>query len=197
MIVLVRHPAVEVPPGIVYGRTDVPLAPGADLAGIVRHLPALSAFTLWSSPARRCTAVAGAIAAAHGVAWRNDARLLELDFGAWEGAPWSGVPRADLDRWAASPTDFAPPDGESGASLIARVTAFHRELRHCPGPHVVVSHGGPLRLLAALAAGRAIDLLAPSPPLGSVQVFQASPPDAPSGEGGGAEAQHGAFGDHA
>ena len=33
---------------------------------------------------------------------------------------------------------------------------------------IVIAHGGPLKLLAALLRGAAPDLLAPAPPLGSV-----------------------------
>ncbi len=166
------------PTGICYGRLDVALAPQPDLAGIAGRLAALPRFSLWSSPMLRCLAVADAIAAAFSTPIRKDARLLELDFGAWEGMPWSDVPCGELDRWAACPADFAPPGGESGASLIARITEFHSNLK--PGPHVVVSHGGPLRLLAALAEGRRVDLLARPPDLGSVHFVGRSGADAGS-----------------
>jgi alpha-ribazole phosphatase len=96
--------------------------------------------------------------------------LQELDFGAWEGQPWAAVPRIDLDRWAASPLTFAPPGGESGADLIRRVravcAAITDDRRNC----LIVSHGGPLKILLALLRARDPDLLAPAPPLGSVTV---------------------------
>jgi alpha-ribazole phosphatase len=99
---------------------------------------------------------------------RVDARLHEIDFGAWEGQPWSAIPRDDLDRWAADPLAFAPPHGESGAALIARVQGFCAGLREdC----VVVSHGGPLKILGALLRGQPVDLLAPPPAIGSVTVI--------------------------
>ena len=97
-----------------------------------------------------------------------DDRLRELDFGGWEGLAWDTVPRAALDAWAAAPADFAPPCGESGAALLARVAAFQADLRAQAEDCVVVSHGGPLKLLAALLRGAVPDLLAPAPPLGSV-----------------------------
>ena len=96
---------------------------------------------------------------------RVDDRLQELDFGDWEGQPWSTIPRDDLDRWAADPLAFAPPGGESGAALIARVLSFQTVLSEdC----VVVSHGGPLKVLGALLQGQVVDLLAPPPAIGSV-----------------------------
>ncbi len=174
MLVLIRHPPIALPTGICYGRLDIELSPYTDLADIVGRLITLPQLVLWSSPSVRCRVVANAIAAAVGAVVRLDSRLLELDFGVWEGLPWSDVPRAELDRWAACPASFAPPGGESGASLIARVTEFYDSLKQLRGSHVVVSHGGPLRLLAALAAGRRIDLLARPPDLGSVQFIVGS-----------------------
>ncbi len=119
---------------------------------------------LVSSPARRCLALAEAVSAATGLPVITDARLWEMDFGAWEGLRWDDVPRAALDAWAADPWSFAPPGGESGAALVSRVRAVHEGLSV---PSIIVSHGGPLKVLAALIAGRAVDLLAPAPPMGS------------------------------
>ncbi len=92
-----------------------------------------------------------------------DPRLLELDFGDWEGVSWDSVPRAALDRWAADPLGFCPPGGESGAALLRRVEDFACALFRDGRPCLVVSHGGPLRLLPALLDGGAVDLLAPAP----------------------------------
>ncbi|MDA8249882.1 MAG: histidine phosphatase family protein [Rhodospirillales bacterium] len=160
--VLIRHPAVLIAPGICYGRLDLDLHPQAAAdAARLRAVVAGCAGRVWSSPARRCRLIAGDGAT-------PDERLRELDFGAWEGLAWDAVPRDALDRWAAAPHHFAPPQGESGAALLARVGAFHAELRARGEDCVVVSHGGPLKLLAALLHGTAPDLLAPAPALGSV-----------------------------
>jgi alpha-ribazole phosphatase len=173
-IALVRHTAPAVP-GVCYGRLEVALAASAaaDIAGVLERLGDIGRAAVWTSPAARCRALAEAIAVrAHGDPIA-DPRLQELDFGDWEGRSWEAVPRADLDRWAADPLRFAPPRGESGAALIGRVTAFHHDLRDRAGEHVVVAHGGPLKILAALAQGRPIDLLAPPLPFGGVLVIRA------------------------
>ena len=106
---------------------------------------------------------------------RTDARLLELDFGTWEGMRWNDVPRAALDLWAADPLAFAPPGGESGAELVARATAFFDEIRTADAPLAVISHAGPLRVLLALARGEPIDLLQRAPALGSCEIAYPSP----------------------
>jgi alpha-ribazole phosphatase len=165
-VVLVRHPTPLIAPGICYGRRmDLATVPAENMVSD----PALAgAQVVWTSPARRCLYLAQPIAAALGVKLNVDDRLHELDFGDWEGQPWSAIPRPDLDRWAADPMTFAPPGGESGAALIARIRSFQPGLRQdC----VVVSHGGPLKVLRALLCGETVDLLAPPPAIGSVTVI--------------------------
>jgi alpha-ribazole phosphatase len=171
-IVLVRHPAPSITPGLCYGRLDVGLHPaGEDQIASLATDPAFQgAVQVWTSPALRCRVPAEAIARAVGVPLTIDPRLQELDFGAWEGQPWEAIGRADLDRWAVSPLTFAPPGGESGAELVARVEEFQAELRRDRQDCIVVSHGGPLKVLSALLLRTRVDLLVPAPPIGSVRV---------------------------
>jgi alpha-ribazole phosphatase len=169
-VVLIRHPRPLIEPGVCYGRLDIPLHPSGegDIARIAANPGLDGATRVWSSPARRCRVLADAIRETLAVPLTVDHRLLELDFGDWEGRPWDEVPRADLDRWAADPVGFAPPRGESGAALIARVRDFEAVLHRYGQDCVVVSHGGPLKVLAALLTGRPVDLPAPAPPIGGV-----------------------------
>ena len=176
---LIRHPRLLSEPGICYGRLDIlphPDAVAETARAAVTAAAGLDGPAIWSSPARRCLAVAEAL----GPKPALDQRLLELHFGAWEGVAWDEVDRASLDLWAASPLDFAPPGGESGASLVDRVRSFHATLRALGRDCVVVSHGGPLKVLRSLLAGEAVDLLTPPPALGSVtsmRAFTAPPED--------------------
>lgn len=163
--ILARHPSARVAAGICYGRLDVPCRDASEASALAVTIAAHRPASVWSSPSLRCRAVADAI----GVPVRFDARLLELDFGAWEGVGWDDVPRAMLDMWAGDPLGFAAPGGETGAALLARVRAVAADLRAAPSPVAVVSHGGPLRLLGPLLRGEAPDLLRPAPALGSVE----------------------------
>lgn len=171
-IALVRHPAPSVGTGICYGRLDVALSPDGISAvpGIARQLVGFSARKIWSSPARRCLELARAISAGTNASKHQDARLLELDFGAWEGQRWDDVPREALDRWAADPLGFAPPGGENGAELIARLRSFRAHLMAERQDCVVVSHGGPLKVLAALLRDSPVNLLANAPAFGRIDI---------------------------
>ncbi len=158
--------------GVCYGRLDLALRPEAaeDVACVVARLGGFRPDSIHTSPASRCRVLASAIAAARGGVVVEEPRLAELDFGDWEGLAWDEVPRAALDRWAADLAGFAPPGGESGAALVARCRAAYAALP-AQGCRVVVSHGGPLRVLGALAAGVAVDLGVAAQAPGEVRVF--------------------------
>src|ERR1700761_8716773 len=59
-------------------------------------------------------------------AWRDDPRLIELGYGAWEGSTWAEIeshtPNA-LAGWKADPETYCPPGGESHAALRLRAAA--------------------------------------------------------------------------
>lgn len=160
-----------VKPGVCYGRLDVVLAPNCEdqLAAMRARLLGFAAEVLWSSPAVRCRRTA--IALECGLQMIVDDRLLEMDFGEWEGRAWDDVPRDLLDRWAADPAGFAAPGGESGNKLLARVTSFCRDIQASGRDCVIVSHGGPLKLLRAMLAGNTVDFFAAPPAIGSVTMF--------------------------
>ena len=119
-VFLIRHPPPAVAAGTCYGASDVDLAGDAlDCAAHLRNrLPAH--IPLYSSPLLRCRKLAEALHDAP----KCDARLREMDFGAWELRPWNEIPRAQIDAWAAAPMTYVPPGGESVVALRARVAAF-------------------------------------------------------------------------
>jgi alpha-ribazole phosphatase len=170
-VVLIRHLAPLIEPGICYGRLDVPMHPdgSAEVARLAADTGFEGALRVWTSPARRCRSLADAIAETTAMPLIADPRLLELDFGEWEGKAWDDISRAALDRWAADPLAFHAPSGESGLQLIDRVTAFHAQICRDAQDCVVVSHGGPLKVLTALLLRRQpIDLLATPPAMGTI-----------------------------
>ena len=148
-LILVRHTRPAVAAGICYGVTDLDLAPTFDdeAAHIVATLP--PAEQLVSSPLLRCRRLAERIGAARGVVPVFDDRLREIDFGTWEGMPWSAVPRTELDAWAADFLHARPHGGESVHMLRERVGTAVADYRRSGVPHVVVTHAGVIK--AALA----------------------------------------------
>ena len=102
-----------------------------------------------------------------------DSRLVELDFGDWEGSNWQSVHRDDaaaLALWGKRWVTTAPPNGESFAQQATRCGAWYDE--HVgpvfakpddacdraldgvsPADTVVVAHGGSIRALACRLLG--------------------------------------------
>lgn len=146
-----RHLRPAVAEGVCYGVTDLDLAEGqeAALAAVLEGLPAITAIA--TSPLRRCRILAEAIAARRGLTARLDPRLMEMDFGAWEGLAWNDIPRAELDQWAADFLHARPHGGESVAQLQDRTRAALAEYRAAPGASLLVTHAGVIK--AALATG--------------------------------------------
>lgn len=139
---LVRHPKPLVDAGICYGRLDIPAENAAAAAERLRaELP--PDLPLWSSPLRRCRQLAEQL---HPAPMFDD-RLVEMDFGRWEGQAWDAIPRSELDAWAADIAGYAPPGGESPRQLQERALDFIAGL-DVPEA-VIVTHGGVIRVLLA------------------------------------------------
>ncbi|GAB0115489.1 histidine phosphatase family protein [Acidisoma sp. C75] len=176
---LLRHPPVAGGAGLCYGRQDLPLADAArDIPPLVAQLGPLRGARIITSPLGRCRRVAEALAAASAAVVEDAPGLLELNFGAWEGRRWESIPQAEIAAWAADLWGFAPPGGEAGGVLAARVEAVWAACLGACQPFLLITHGGPLKVLRSLAEGRPIDLAAPAPPPGAV-LFGAWPPGGP------------------
>jgi alpha-ribazole phosphatase len=90
-----------------------------------------------TSPLQRCRSVGQALRRM-GFELVIDADLLELDFGAWDGAPWAAIAHTDVAAWEADFVHHAPGGGEALASLMQRVQRF---LARSP-QGVLVAHAG-------------------------------------------------------
>ena len=121
---LVRHAQVLLPPGICYGATDV----AADAAATLSTAQALAAelpqgLRLWVSPLQRCEQLAQALQGLRpDLAYKTtDPRLVEMDFGHWEGQTWSSIPQSALDAWVADFASHRFGGRESVADVMNRV----------------------------------------------------------------------------
>jgi len=93
-------------------------------------------------------------AAVFGTEVETDDRLMELDYGDYDGMALSDVPPELWERWRTDP-DFAPPGGESLVALRVRVTAALDDLSEAARIQtiVVVAHVSPIKAAVAWALG--------------------------------------------
>lgn len=144
-VVLIRHTSVDVPAGVCYGRTDVPLKAGfeEEAARTKHELQALGAFDhVFSSPLSRCLRLAAYCGFPHP---QQDNRLLELDFGDWEMKSFDEITDSRLQAWFDDYLHVAPTNGEAFSDQIRRVGDFLDELKEKDyGRVAVFAHGGVL-----------------------------------------------------
>ena len=112
---------------------------------------------LYSSDLARARETAEIVAAKLGLEVRLDPRLRERGFGSWEGLTTTEIEERFANahrRWLAGEGAGAD-DAEAFEDFSARVEDFLSDvLRLHPGEEVlVVSHGGSIRVIHALAAG--------------------------------------------
>ena len=141
-----RHGRVDAA-GRCYGWADVPavVPPGPIADAWVEQIGAVPD-TLWTSDLSRTRAIAGELERRWQRPLREDTRLRELGFGAWEGRTWDEIHATEPDalaRWGAGWRDAPPPGGESASDLEARVGAWIAALG--AGRHVAVAHAGTVR----------------------------------------------------
>ena len=163
LILAARHPRPAMSARVCYGRLDVPLAEpaerGADAleAAVNQELGAGPLTRIVSSPQGRALSVAQALAPRYGARLHTDDRLREMDFGVWEGQPWTAIPRPELDAWAADTMGYHPGGGESVNQVLARVRRAWTSLASSSEATLIVAHAGPVRCLLAIAGGMRIE----------------------------------------
>lgn len=153
-MIFLRHPTPDATPGLCYGRMDLGLAPGAEaqIEGALQTVP--RGLPVVTSPARRCLALADALAERDRVVPQQDPRLWEMHFGSWEGLMWGDVPRHESDPWAEDAWNLAPPGGESFAAVCTRVEAA---ILGAPEDSIIVAHAGVIRAAQMILEGQSLD----------------------------------------
>jgi alpha-ribazole phosphatase len=155
---LVRHPPVDIAGGLCYGSSDVAAVSDHHLgAQLLATLPRQT--RIFSSPLKRCTDLASALAIALG----NeppllDERLAEMHFGDWEMRAWDDIPRNEVDAWADDLINYGPGGGESVLQVAQRVRAFRDSLATLGVEDaIVICHAGTIRLLLAGERGLTLE----------------------------------------
>ena len=147
MIYVVRHGETEWNAiDKVLGRTDIPLNDkGREQARkAARSLKDAKIDVFLVSPLLRTRQTADAICEETGLGYDVDDRLIEVDFGSFEG-----VNRFDEEYQAAKRAFFARyPGGESYFDMAARVFPLIKELEAMEGKNaLLVTHGGICRII--------------------------------------------------
>lgn len=131
----------------VSGRTDVPLTErGREQAALLaRNAMGRGIEVIIASPLRRAQETARAVSEAIGVPILTDERLMELDFGVFEGGP-----RSDPDfQWTRAQMPTRYPGGESAFDLAYRVYSLLYDVkkRYEGKTILLVCHGGVCRMV--------------------------------------------------
>jgi len=159
-IYLIRHPRPSQFEGLCYGRTDMPVDPDALAAAVASVRSRIPAYirrraAIFTSPAPRCLGLARELTAPREPSVVDE--LHEMHFGAWEGVPWTSVPRVELDAWATDVWTYRPGGGESAAMVAARwrrwAARVAARIAERDAPVIAVTHAGLIRIALA-GAGR-------------------------------------------
>lgn len=146
------------------GHSDIPLSARgrAQARWLARRLEKEAISTIYTSDLVRARETASIIASQRtpalqlkvSAAWR------EMNFGAWEGLTYTEIAEQFKDHlgFFTDPEHFSPPDGESLAHILQRVQAELETISSSDnmpteGDVVIVSHGGPLRVLLCSILG--------------------------------------------
>lgn len=152
---LVRHATPCVEAGVCYGRSDVAADPRATQQAaqeVARAVPPDA--VVICSPLRRCSQLAQELQALlPTVQLRTDARLAEMDFGAWEGMRWDAIGQAAIDAWTDRFATHRPGGGESLQEFMQRVAQVYEDTRRAGRDAVWITHAGVIRAARLLHAG--------------------------------------------
>jgi broad specificity phosphatase PhoE len=156
MISFVRHGETALNrDGRLQGRVDSELsARGLEqVARLTTRVSAWEITAVYTSPLTRARQTAIAIAAVAGCEVEVDERLIELDYGEWDGMALADIrPQRGVSSFA--DPNFAPPGGESLAAVQARVAEFCTDRLSSGDSRVIaVSHVSPIKAAVAWALG--------------------------------------------
>lgn len=144
------------------GQTDDPLS----AKGLEQMWEAVGDFHGWqqivTSPLSRCAGFAHALCGRWQIPVSEDARLMELGFGEWEGKTPQELMEHDpelLLRFWRDPLHNHPLGAEPLTDFAARISAvWHTLIREYKGQHVlVVAHAGVIRMVMAYVLGMPLD----------------------------------------
>jgi probable phosphoglycerate mutase len=152
-LALIRHfPTAWNAAGRIQGRADIPLADPEPCSGAALERDLVER-DWYVSPLGRARATAALLGVA---APAIDPRLIEMDWGAYEGQKLADLRRrlgASLAENEARGLDFRPQGGETPREVAVRLDAFLHDIARNRRPAAAVTHKGVIRAALALATG--------------------------------------------
>ena len=140
---LVRHTSVNVPKGMCYGHSEVPLASSytKEKSIVLKLIENISFEKVYSSPLSRCLKLATCISSSV----LTDSRLIEMNFGEWELKNWSDIKDDYADQWMNDYLNLACPGGESFNDLLTRLKFFLGDINKINKNSIIITHSGIIR----------------------------------------------------
>lgn len=142
---LVRHTSVDISPGICYGQTDVPLSTTFEQEAqeVVKMISDTNYRIVYSSPLSRCTRLAAYSGFNSPIL---DNRLMEMNFGDWEGKYWDNIGDPQLNSWFSNWIEERTTGGESFHDLCIRTALFIEEMSKYQNEKLLIfTHAGFIR----------------------------------------------------
>lgn len=154
---LARHAQPLIAPGVCYGQLDVPADVEANRVcaeTLAKVLP--YGIDIISSPLQRCEQLANVLIGLRAdLAYKTDLRLMEMNFGQWEGQRWDDIGAAAIDAWVADFAHHQPGGGESVGQFMQRVAAVWDETALAADtPTLWITHAGVIRAATLLQSGQ-------------------------------------------
>jgi alpha-ribazole phosphatase len=149
-IYLIRHTKVNVEPGVCYGQKDVELADSypEELEAVKNKLKDIDFDAVISSPLSRAKQLATDV---FGEKVAEDPRLMELNFGDWEGKVWDEIKDPLFPAWMDDFVNKKCSNGESFVMLRDRVLEFWNEIKNKKCNKIAIfTHGGVIRTISAI-----------------------------------------------
>lgn len=172
IIYFIRHTSVDVPKGICYGRTDVPLATTfkEEATNVAKQIKGIEFDAVYSSPLSRALKLADFCGFEEPIV---DARISEFNFGEWEMKSFDSLYNEDprFRIWCeGNYIKTSAPGGESFADQMARFENFIQEKKEQGNKTIAAfCHGGILACALIYSGKATADKAFDSvPPYGSV-----------------------------
>lgn len=142
-LILIRHTSLAIEPGICYGQSDIDVSKTfLEEAAIVhskiaQYLPDL----IYTSPMQRCRKLAAFCGYPDAII---EPKLLELNFGDWEGQKWHEINDPHLNVWYDNWLNTPTTNGESFMMQYQRYESLIQTLQqqHSDKTIALFTHGG-------------------------------------------------------